>query len=82
MKFGNGCRAISVDAPPIRIFSIIHAPAGLDIGADDPEQIALSILAEIQASLSGRNGGELRRRKLPIHADAASRMEESCGVLA
>jgi xanthine/CO dehydrogenase XdhC/CoxF family maturation factor len=27
----------------------LHGPAGLDIGADSPESIALSILAQIQA---------------------------------
>jgi hypothetical protein len=40
---------------------------GLDIGADTPEEIALSIVAEIKASLSGRQGGFLRDRQTPIH---------------
>ena len=38
----------------------LHAPAGLDLGSENPEQIALSILAEIQAVMSGRNAGNLR----------------------
>lgn len=32
----------------------LHAPVGLDIGADQPAEIALSILAEIVAVRSGR----------------------------
>jgi xanthine/CO dehydrogenase XdhC/CoxF family maturation factor len=45
----------------------LHSPVGLDIGADSPEEIALSIVSEIQASLAGREGGMLRRRAGPIH---------------
>ncbi len=45
----------------------LHAPVGLDIGTESPEQIALSILAEIQAAFSGRPGTPLRHREGPIH---------------
>ncbi len=38
----------------------LHAPAGLDLGSENPEQIALSILAEIQAVVSGRSAMNLR----------------------
>ena len=48
----------------------IHNPVGLDIGAENSEQIALAILAEIQAVISGRPGGLLREKKGPIHAPA------------
>lgn len=44
-----------------------YSPVGLDIGADTPEAIALSIVAEIQAVLSGRDGGFLRNRKGSIY---------------
>jgi xanthine/CO dehydrogenase XdhC/CoxF family maturation factor len=45
----------------------LHAPVGLDIGAETPEEIALSILSEIRAELAGRSGGRLRDSKTPIH---------------
>jgi len=37
----------------------VHGPAGLDIGAEMPESIALSIIAEIHACLNRRHGSEL-----------------------
>jgi xanthine/CO dehydrogenase XdhC/CoxF family maturation factor len=45
----------------------IHSPIGLDIGADNPEQIALAIVAEIQATAAARPGGPLSLRPGPIH---------------
>jgi xanthine/CO dehydrogenase XdhC/CoxF family maturation factor len=56
----------------------LHSPAGLDIGADTPEQIALSIVAEIQAVTARRTGEPLRQRPGPIYApgsDTASAWE-------
>jgi xanthine dehydrogenase accessory factor len=47
--------------------SKLHAPVGLDIGANSPEAIALAIVAEIQAVLSKRNGGFLRERNGSIY---------------
>jgi xanthine/CO dehydrogenase XdhC/CoxF family maturation factor len=49
----------------------LHAPAGLDIGAETPEQIALSILSEVQATFAGRRGGALRERDGSIHGREA-----------
>jgi xanthine/CO dehydrogenase XdhC/CoxF family maturation factor len=45
----------------------MRGPAGLDIGAEAPEQIALAIVAEIEAALSGRPGGPLKHRRGPLH---------------
>lgn len=35
----------------------VHAPVGLDLGGDNPEAVALSIVAEIQAVLNGKAAG-------------------------
>jgi xanthine/CO dehydrogenase XdhC/CoxF family maturation factor len=45
----------------------LHAPAGLDIGAEGPEEVARAIVAEILAVTRGRAGGSLRNRTGPIH---------------
>jgi xanthine dehydrogenase accessory factor len=38
----------------------IYGPAGLDVGSENSEEIALSILSEIQSVLTKRNGSSLR----------------------
>ena len=45
----------------------LYAPAGLDIGADTPEAISLSIIAEIQSVMKTRGAGHLRDRKGSIY---------------
>ncbi|MBC8104172.1 MAG: XdhC family protein [Cytophagales bacterium] len=50
----------------------LHAPVGLDIGADTPEEIALSAISEIKAVLTGRSGGPLRGQGGTIHARAGA----------
>ena len=54
-------------APSPGDLAAIHAPAGLDIGADGAEQVATAIVAEILAVLHGRRGGRLRERPGSIH---------------
>ncbi|HEY3269871.1 MAG TPA: XdhC family protein [Geothrix sp.] len=44
----------------------LHSPVGLDLGAEDPETIALAVLAEIQASFQGRAGGPLRSTRTAV----------------
>ncbi len=47
----------------------IHGPAGLDLGARTPAEIALAITAEILAVRSGGRGSGLRDSSGPIHHD-------------
>lgn len=48
---------------PAEALRRVHAPIGLDIGADSPAEIAVSILGEILATLRGRPGGSLTKRR-------------------
>ena len=51
--------------------SKLYTPIGLDLGTETPEEIALSIIAELQKVLNGRSGDSLRDADVPIHARAA-----------
>ena len=52
------------------------APAGLDLGADTPEEIALSIVSEVQRVFAKSSGESLRERKTPIHVEQKSSSAE------
>ena len=55
-------------SPPSRDdLAALHAPAGLDVGADGAEQVATAIVAEFLAVVHGRRGGSLRDRPGSIH---------------
>jgi xanthine/CO dehydrogenase XdhC/CoxF family maturation factor len=45
----------------------LFSPVGLDLGGQEPGEIALAIVAEIVALLSGRTGGHLRDRQAAVH---------------
>jgi len=45
----------------------LFSPAGLDIGSETPEEIALAIVSEVAAVLANRCGASLRDRKIDIH---------------
>lgn len=63
----NGSRAASDHA--------FYYPAGLDVGAQGPEEIALAVVSEIQAVLSAKPGGSLKHKQRKIHErDAGVRL--------
>ncbi len=45
----------------------LHNPIGLDLGGETAEEIALAIVAEVQAVLHGRTAQPLRETDRPIH---------------
>jgi xanthine dehydrogenase accessory factor len=64
---GSGFAYLGMLGPRARLLHV-HGPAGLDVGAEGPEEIAAAITAEILATSRGRSAGFLRDRSGPIHA--------------
>jgi xanthine/CO dehydrogenase XdhC/CoxF family maturation factor len=54
--------------PNTQLLPRLYSPVGLNIGAETAEEIALSIVAEMQAVLRSRPAGFLRDVNAPIHA--------------
>ncbi len=50
----------------------LHAPAGLDLGADEPEEVAAAIVAEILAVERHHSGRPLRETRGAIHGDGSA----------
>ena len=46
--------ALTADQMPAEVLTRVHAPIGLDIGAVTPQEIAVSILAELIAVKHGK----------------------------
>ena len=48
--------------------SRVFGPVGLDLAAEGPEQIAISVIAELLGVMAGRAPNHLRDRESAIHA--------------
>jgi xanthine dehydrogenase accessory factor len=57
---GHHLEALRAKGVPENVISRIQSPVGLDLGASNPGEIALSILAGVVAKRRGRNGGWLQ----------------------
>lgn len=51
--------------------SKMYGPVGLDIGAETAEEIAISIVSEIQAVMNNRKGTSLKYSKEKVHRDTS-----------
>lgn len=65
---GSRQRAAQITAALARADGRLHVPAGLDVGSETPQEIALAVAAEILALRNGKQGGLLSRSRMPIHA--------------
>ena len=61
--------------PNDAMMSRVFGPSGLEIDAETPEEIALSIIAEIQAVLGKKSGGMLREKTDVIHSRTDIRIQ-------
>jgi len=70
-------KRLAGEAPELdpRRLAGFHAPAGLDLGGDEPAAVALAIAGEAQAVLAGRRGGSLRAGGGPLHGARAAQDE-------
>ena len=59
-----------------KILEKVHGPTGLELGAETPEEIALSITAEILSVMNGTHGGQLKKKTDVIH----SRIDASISI--
>lgn len=65
---GSRQRAAQIAAAFPQADPRLHMPAGLDVGSETPQEIALAVAAEILALRNGKQGGLLSCSRSPIHA--------------
>jgi xanthine/CO dehydrogenase XdhC/CoxF family maturation factor len=70
----NELRDEGMTMPPGQL-GRLYGPSGLQIGAETPEEIALSILAEIKAVMAKKTGGSLRENETVIHPRGETMIE-------
>jgi xanthine/CO dehydrogenase XdhC/CoxF family maturation factor len=49
------------------LFERLHGPAGLNIGAETPQEIAIAVLSEVLSVMRGQEPIPLRDKKGTIH---------------
>jgi len=54
---------LRAEGVPEALIKRVYSPIGLDIGAETPEEIALSIAAELIMAQRGGTGGSLSRKE-------------------
>jgi len=65
--------SLNVDSQATFESETFYSPVGLDIGAETPQEIALSILSEIQMVAKGRKPQHLKNVDGPIHKRQSTR---------
>jgi xanthine/CO dehydrogenase XdhC/CoxF family maturation factor len=68
-------KAEGIEPTPEQL-AAVYGPVGLNIGAENAEEIALSIIAEIKAVIAGRAGESLRNSADTIHPRVEKEIEE------
>ena len=68
---------LSSSGIPEAIEERLFTPVGLDIGGDGPDAIALAIIAEVSAVMTGADGGHLRNSRGALHPARAHETRSS-----
>ena len=61
-------RHLAEEGFPVEALERVYTPVGFDIGAETPEEIAVSIMAEVIMVRRGGSGGQMREGRPPIRA--------------